>query len=513
MSARVVIVGGGITGLAAAYRLHRLLPDAALTLVEAEPRLGGKIRTERSNGFVLEAGPDIFLSGKPRGVGLCDELGIGHRLVGTRRETQGSFILRGGRLHPVPEGLTGLVPTRFQPFAETHLLSSVGKLRMLADLFIPPRRGDDDEALATFVTRRLGREAFEWLVDPLLGGIFAGDARQLSLAATFPHLRAQELEHGSLVRAALAARRQQARGRGNGADRAAPAKPGFVSFPTGLAELTEALEESLAPAVDFRRGVAALRIRDTRAPAQDAVDADGIRRYYTRPVTPRAETERPARFTVDLADGAALPADAVVLAAPAYAVAAMLEDTAPELAATLREIPYVTTATVSLAYRRDQVPHPLKGHGYVIPRAEGRPAQACTWVGSKLAGRAPADTALFRVFIGSAGRPLRADIDEVALVTVAREELRETLGVTAAPSLARGTLWDRALPQYTLGHLERVAAAEAHAAGHAGLYLAGAAYHGVGIPDCIASGEAAAERAARELATFPGEAPPATLGP
>ncbi|MBX6366084.1 MAG: protoporphyrinogen oxidase, partial [Gemmatimonadetes bacterium] len=232
MSAGVVIVGGGITGLAAAYRLHRLLPDAPLTLVEAEPRLGGKIRTERTNGFVLEAGPDIFLSGKPRGVGLCDELGIGHRLVGTRRETRGSFILRGGRLHPIPEGLSGLVPTRFRPFVDTSLLSSAGKLRMLADLFIPPRRGDDDEPLATFVTRRLGREAFEWLVDPLLGGIFAGDARQLSLAATFPHLRTQELEHGSLVRAALAARRAQARARRKNAAPPPPARPAFVSFPT-----------------------------------------------------------------------------------------------------------------------------------------------------------------------------------------------------------------------------------------------------------------------------------------
>ncbi|MBX6365788.1 MAG: protoporphyrinogen oxidase, partial [Gemmatimonadetes bacterium] len=291
-----------------------------------------------------------------------------------------------------------------------------------------------------------------------------------------------------------------------------PARPAFVSFPTGLAELIEALEESLAPAVEIRRGVAVARIRDTRAPQQGDVGPDGIRRYYTRPVAARV-VERPARFTLQLADGAELPADAVVLATPAYAAAAMLDDLAPDLAATLREIPYVTTATVSLAYRRDQVPHPLDGHGYVIPRAEGRPAQACTWTSSKLAGRAPADAALFRVFIGSAGRPLRADVDEVALVTVAREELRQTLGITAAPALARGTLWDRALPQYTLGHLERVAAAHARAAAYPGLHLAGAAYHGVGIPDCIASGEAAAERAAQELASYRGQSTRTTLDP
>ncbi len=455
-----MIIGGGIAGLAAAYRLTRAAPGLALTLVESGPRLGGKILTERVDGFVIEGGPDTFLSYKPRGVGLCRELGLEDRLHGTNPEQRRTYVMRGGRLHDLPEGLTGLIPSRFGPMLKSGLISPLGKLRMGLDYLIPPRTADGDESLAAFVERRLGRELYRRMIEPLLSGIYAGDGAQLSLAATFPQLRQAELEHGGLIRGMLAAKK-------DGAARPS-GRSAFLTPTTGLAEIVEALEARLAGA-EIRLGSgAALVGRGTRS-----------------------------GYRITLGSGETLHAGAVILATPGYVTAGLVAGLDPDLAAALRGIPYASTATVSAAYPLSDIPRPLDGYGYIIPGAEGRPILACTWTSTKFPHRAPQGYGLIRAFVGRAGQALEASDEE--LLAMARAELRDVLGITAAPLLWRAFRWPAAMPQYTLGHPQRLATIERRLAVQPGLFLAGAAYRGIGIPDCIASGEAAAEGAAQFL--------------
>src|SRR5512135_3302287 len=240
---RVIIVGGGIAGLAAAYRMKSAAPDAYITLIESDQRLGGKVVTDRVNGFVIEGGPDTFLSYKPRGIGLCRELGLEDRLHGTNEKNRRTYVMRQGQLYDLPEGLTGLIPSRFGPLAKSRLISPWGKLRMGLDYFIPPRSPNGDESLAQFVERRLGRELYDRMIEPLMSGIYAGDGEQLSLGATFPQLRQTELEHGSLVKGMLAAKRKAQRGDGIPTPSQSRKKwAAFVTPETGLAEIVEALQ-------------------------------------------------------------------------------------------------------------------------------------------------------------------------------------------------------------------------------------------------------------------------------
>ncbi len=461
---RVVIVGGGIAGLAAAYRLTRETRAATVTLIESEPRLGGKIFTERAGGFLLEAGPDSFLSSKPRGLGLCRELGLAERLHGTNERLRRTFVLRGGQLYDLPEGLSGLVPSQLEPIARSQLLSAWGKLRLAGEYFIKPRPAGGDESVASFVRRRLGGEAYARLIEPLLSGIYAGDGEQLSLAATFPQLRQTELDQGGLMKGMLAARQAAL------APAAAKGKlkklPPFLTAPGGLGELVEALEARLA-GVEILRGVSV-----------SALEA--------------AENS----YVLRLSTGETRAAEAVILATPAYVSADLLAGLDPSLAESLRNIPYSSTATVYLAYPQENLPRPLNGYGYIIPRAEGRPILACTWASSKFPNRAPEGFGLIRIFIGRAGQPDVLAQDDDALVALARAELAGTLDIQAPPAFQRVFRWPRAMPQYNLGHLERLAAIDKRLAGLPGLFVAGNAYRGVGLPDCIASGEAAAERAA-----------------
>lgn len=458
--AHVVVVGGGISGLAAALRLIELDPQLRITLLEQERRLGGKILTAREQGYVLECGPDLFLGAKPGGVELCRTLGIADRLHGTTPGLGASYVLRRGRLFRIPEGLTGLIPARLGPFARTRLLSPLGKLRALLDLAIPARRDEGDESVERFVVRRLGREMYERLVEPLLSGIHAGDGARLSLRSTFPQLREGERRHGGLLRAAIAARR------------APPALPpnrdrtqlGFLTLPGGLAELVEAAHARLQASgrVEVRTG--------------DAVSS----------------IQREGRGWRVSAGRDALRADALVIATPAHAAATLLAPSDARLAELLAGIEHVSTIIVSLAYDASSVPRPLDASGYTVPRAEKRTVLACTWSSSKFPGRAPAGKALFRLFLGGATRPDVSRMTDDEVLAAARGELREVMGVTAEPELVRIQRWERALPQPTLGHGERVAAIEEREAALHGLALAGNAYRGVGIPDCIRSGERAA---------------------
>ena len=457
-SPHVVVIGGGVSGLAAAERLAA--GGARVTVLEASGRLGGIVHTEHEDGFVMERGADSVVAAKPATRALCERLGIVDRLRGPA--VRGALVARGGRLRRLPAGLSGLMPTRLGPLATSRVLSARGLVRAALEPW-QPAAGDGaaDESLEAFVTRRMGREAYERLVEPLLTGIYAGDGGRLSVSATFPQLRAVEREHGSLVRG-LRARSRAA---------ALPASP-FITLPDGMQELIDALERALRAT-----GRVAVRLR---APA----------RLVRGPQAGGAG----GGAVVVLEDGGWLRADAVVVAAPAPRAATVLAGLDAALAAELGAVPHGSTATVTLAFARTDVPHALDATGYVVPRVERRDVLACTFASSKWAGRAPAGAALFRVFAGGAHRAELVERDDDALVALARAELGATLGIRAAPRFARVARWIRAMPQYELGHPERVARVARHLATRPWLALAGNAYAGVGVPDCIRSGHDAADR-------------------
>lgn len=469
----VVVIGGGIAGLAAAYELVNSTPAGEhalrVSVLERETRWGGKILTERHTGFVLEGGPDTFLAAKPWAVELCRELGIADRLQGTNPKQTNTYILKGGRLHPIPGGLTMMIPTDFASILRSGLLSWPAKVRMTADFVLPAHSNGDDETMARFVSRRLGRGAYEALIEPLMSGIYAGDGDSLSIRATLPYLPELERTHGGLIRGALHVRRERQK---NGSQPQPGSHSLFLTPAGGLADITQALVEYLA-----RHGV---ELTTNAAVERVEGSSDGYR--------------------LALADGRTIAAQAVILAAPAYVSGALLAEHAPGLAAELTAIPYVSTATVSLGYRADQIRHPLDGYGYVIPRTEGRAALACTWTSTKFPHRSPEGHVLLRVFVGRAGQEGDIPWDEPGLISMARRELAETLGIDAEPMLARAFPWERAMPQYNVGHLARLDRIQKELDDLPRLALAGNGYRGIGIPDCIHSGREAA-RAIRAALT------------
>jgi len=450
----VVVVGGGVAGLAAARRLESLAPMTHVVLVEKDDALGGKIRTEHVDGFVVEAAPDSFLTRKERGVGLCEELGLGDELIARRPEHRGSFVRRGNELHPLPEGLTGMIPTSLEALETSQLLSAAGKARFAAERDVAPRSADDDESVAAFVSRRFGREAYDALVEPLMTGIYGGDGDQLSLGATFPQLRAIEREHGSVLR-------------GLSAPPVADRAP-FVSLRAGMGSLVDALRDDLSR-TQLRTGRGATRV-----------------------------VRRAGGFDVELEGDETIPTNGVVLATPAFATAHLIAELDPQLAEEHEDIPYASSVVVTLGFSRADVV-PLDGYGYVVPRAEGGDVLACTWSSQKWEHRAPEEAVLLRVYMGRFGaRDVTIDPD-VELVAAALAEV-EFLGASATPLLSRVHRWPLGMPQYVIGHPDRLERIEAALVAHPGLAVAGAAYRGVGIPDCIASGEAAAESVASSLA-------------
>lgn len=457
----LIVVGGGIAGLSAAYYAVREHPDWQVTVLEATDRWGGKITTARlpldGGQFIIEGGPDTFLASKPWGVALCRELGLEERLHGTNPRQKNTYVLHRGHLTPLPDGLAMMIPGKVRPMLTTRLLNPLQKLRLGLDFFLPVRQEDADESLGNFISRRLGRAAYENLIEPLMSGIYAGDGDRLSLFSTFPYLRDLERKYGSLARGAMTMYRQRvARGKATQGSRSA-----FLTPTTGLAEIVEALVAHLeAHEVDLR----------LHTPVHDV-----------------AQTT--TGWQVTLADGTALTGDALILATPAWVSAQLLQAVDADLSAVLARIPYVSTATVTLAYRVEDVPRPLDGYGYVIPRREGRQALACTWTSTKFPHRAPQGYALLRVFIGRAGQDI--PWDEASLLTIARQELGHTLGIRAEPLVQRVFIWPRAMPQYNLGHQDILAQVETRLRGRPGLALAGNGYRGIGIPDCIHSGEMA----------------------
>lgn len=463
MQHHVVIVGGGISGLAAAHRLIELTtPETPrITIIEASNRLGGTIQTEHRDGFLLERGPDSFISEKPHALALAKRLGLESRLIQTNEEYRRSFIVRGGRLRPVPEGFQLLAPSRIWPFITSDIFSVVGKARMAADLLLPRKQtnGTADESLASFVRRRLGSEALDRMAQPMVGGIYTADPETLSLRATLPRFLEMEREHRSLILAML----RQSRGQKVGTSGARYSL--FLSFDSGQQVLVDALAQINA---DIRLNTRAERLK--------------------------RET---SGWTITTNTGHELKADAVCLAIPSYIAASLLGETNEALADKLRQIKYASTATLNFAYRRTAIAHPLNGFGFVVPFVEKRSLIACTFSSVKFAGRAPEGQVLLRAFAGGALQPEIFALDENELTVRVEADLRELLGISEAPLFVEVAKWGRSMPQYEVGHLERVNEIENMIGGIPNLALAGNAYRGAGIPDCIRSGEEAVTRITR----------------
>jgi oxygen-dependent protoporphyrinogen oxidase len=455
-STDVAIVGGGIAGLAAAWTLEQR--GVPFQLLEASDRWGGVIRTEVVSGFMLEAGPDAFIAQKPEAAALCRELGLGDRLVPSNTSQKTVFVLRKGRLVPMPEGLALGVPTRIRSFLRSSLVSWPGKVRMGLEPFVPARRGADDESVADFFRRRLGEEALRSLGDPLISAIHGGDAERMSMRAVLPRFADME-GRGSLLlglwRQARAAR--HARG------------PAFYALQGGLSEMVNALVARL-PTGNRRLSEAVQHVR----PATDGLTV---------------ETQ-----------GTVLRARAVILALPPNRAARLLESLDPEAAELLDRIAIAPAATVHLAYRRQDVAHPLDGHGFLVPREEGLRCAACSFVSTKFPARAPGGHVLLRAAYGGVRDPEAVRMDEDDLARLAHREMAGALGIAAQPLTSRVYRWPFATPQMEVGHFDLVARIERRMAGLPGLHLAGGGLKGVGLPDVIGNARSVAAAVGASLA-------------
>ncbi len=459
---RIVIIGGGISGLAAAYHLteaRRKAPGAfEFVLVESNSKPGGIVETEARDGFLLERGPDSFISEKPAALDLVKRLGLESQLIETNALHRRSYIVRNGNLRPVPEGFQLLAPTRLWPFITSDIFSWTGKARMALDLVLPRRQnGQPEESLASFVTRRLGREALERMAQPMVGGIYTADPERLSLRATLPRFLDLEQSDRSLILGML--RRAKTESGTSGARYSL-----FLSFDRGMQVLTGTLAARLTENT--------LRLNS------------GVKRLL--------HDEAIGRWNVQLHSDEVIVADAICLAVSAPAAASLLTHIDERLARELSSITYESTATINLAFKRTDIAHVLDGFGFVVPLIERRSLLACTFSSVKFAGRAPDHHVLLRAFIGGALQPEMFALDEDEMLSKVLIDLRELIGVRADPILTTISKWRESMPQYHVGHLEKIERINQHVALLSGLSLAGSAYEGVGIPDCIRSGETAA---------------------
>ncbi len=470
---RVVIVGGGISGLSAAFALLEQAGkrDESLqcTVVEAQDYFGGKIVTNRQDGFVTEGGPDSFLTTKPSALALCEKLGLTSQLINTNTGNAQTFTYSKGRLREFPQGLIAMVPTKLGPLFHSGVVSWAGIVRMGADWIIPARtRTKGEETLAEFFSRRLGSEAFDRLIEPLVAGIYAGDANELSVDATFPQLVELERKHGSLIKGALTMQRARSSHKPD-----ATARTLFTTLQGGLGDLISSLTDRLSCAgVSLRRG--------TNVRAVGSLD------FHTP-------------YRVELDGGERLDAEAVILATPAYVSANVLRSFDDEAATALDGIPYASTMTISMVFPEPDVQPQLRGYGFVVPRVENRSLIAATWSSMKWAGRAPSGHCLIRCYLGGRGREHLVDLDDAELTGRACRELESMVGIQRSPLHVEVYRWPRAMPQYTRGHRERVQHIRQRVGRHHGLYVTGAAYDGIGIPDCIRDAENTSEKVSAYL--------------
>jgi oxygen-dependent protoporphyrinogen oxidase len=461
---RIAIIGGGISGLAAAFELEERRSAGATidyVLFEATARLGGVLRTENIDGCIVEAGPDSFITEKPWATDLCRALGLGDQLIGSNDTDRKTYILTRGRLVEMPDGLMFMVPTKILPTGLSPLFSWKTKLRMTQELFHPPRAAAQDESVAAFVERHYGSEMVERLADPLLSGVYGGEAASLSVRAVLPRFAEMERTHGSLGRAMLAARRNARKKIPAGPRK--PAPPLFTSLKNGMQHLAETVVSRLTPA--------SLLVN-----------------------TPVQALQREAGSWVVSAGLQSDEFDSVIVALPAPAATQVLRIASPELSAELAAIQYSSSITVGLSYDRDVRNGLPPGFGFLVPRSEGKKLLAATFVHNKFPHRAPEDRALLRCFFAGANAEDIWTLGDDQIIGIVRNELQQILGVRAEPLFARVYKWKSAMAQYGVGHLDRLDRMERLRQQLPGLALAGNAYRGIGVPDCVRSGRDAAKQ-------------------
>lgn len=473
---RIVIIGSGVTGLAAGYALKEKVEgdrNVEVLVLEKADRAGGQIKTVLEEGYVLEGGPDCFISEKPWAFEFASKVGLDDQLVSTVSATGGTYIVKKGQLIRMPEGVMMMIPTKFKPFIKTKLISWPGKIRAAMDVFIPRRKNlDEDEALSSFVRRRLGREILDVLAEPLIGGIHASDPDTMSLTSTFPRFLKMEKDDRSLIMAMLKSKRKMAKMMKDkpAPDPSEPPKKHwtmFVSFKDGMQTLTDALAAALG------RDVLKLK---TEVQKIDKTSLAGGKTAYKLHVKGIGEID----------------ADAVVLTTLSYASAPLVESFDSVLAGALSEINSVSSATVCLAYKEEDIPRPLDANGFLVPRVENRNLMASTWTTSKWPNRAPDGYVLLRAFVGGAFNQEMVDKSDKEMLDLIKADLKDIMGITAEPVKTRIFRWKKSMPQYTIGHPERIKTINDQLASHDGLFVAGASYKGVGIPDCMNNGRNAA---------------------
>lgn len=469
----LVIIGGGITGLSAAYYAAKKAEEngrtLSITIIEQATRLGGKIETLRKDGCVIEKGPDSFLARKMPMIDLARDLGLETELVATNPHAKKTYIVRRGVMHRMPPGLILGIPTELTPFAKTGLISVMGKLRALMDLFKKPRMSTEDESLGSFLERRLGHEVMEHIAEPLLAGIYAGDMSKLSLQQTFPQFAEVERKYGSLIKGMMASRK---------AGQNLPGLPDvargstFLTFRSGLTSLVDRLEDVL---------------RELKVNVQLGVSAD------------RFEKMEDGRYLIHLHDGSQIETSSIVVTTPSYHASTFLAEHVDTSA--LRAIEHVSVANVVSVFERSVVTKPLDGTGFLISRKEKRAITACTWTSIKWPHTSRGDKLIVRCYIGRAGDEERVDWPDEALKRTVRNELRDLMGITSEPEFVEITRLKHSMPQYPVGHVQAIQKLRASVGTQLpGVFLAGQPYEGVGMPDCIHSGRMAGEQSVAILA-------------
>ncbi|KHL91408.1 protoporphyrinogen oxidase [Paenibacillus sp. IHB B 3415] len=477
---KVVIIGGGLSGLSAAYYVRKFYREAGIQpeiiLIEKDKCLGGKIETLHRDGFVIEKGPDSFLARKTAMVDLARELELDHELVTTNPNAKKTYILQRGKLHPMPAGLVLGIPTELKPFLKSGLVSFGGKMRAMMDFVLPPRRSSEDESLGDLIERRLGTEVLENMTEPLLAGIYAGDMRKISLQATFPQFGEVERQYGSLIRGMTTGRKPAETHTGT-------KKSAFLTFRQGLQSLVHALIHDLQDAQQ-RTGTGAVSIK-VRSGA-------GI----------SAEATTAPRYEVELDNGELLQADDIYVTVQNFAAAELLRPHVDVSA--LDAVNYVSVANVVMAFTKKDIVTEYDGSGFLVPRKEGRNITACTWTSTKWLHTSPDDKVLLRCYVGRSGDEQNVDLPDEALAELVRKDLKEIMGITAAPLFTEITRLRHSMPQYPVGHPGRIAGLRIELEEKLpGVYAFGAGYDGIGMPDCIKQAKLTAETAAAHLEKLP----------
>ena len=460
---KIVIIGGGISGLATAYSLEEIArkkgESISITLFEKNNRIGGNILTERTDGFLIEGGPDCFLSEKPWAIQLCERLGMGESLLRTNDEYRKTYILLNGHLHELPEGVILMIPTEIFPLLKSNLISLSGKIRMGMELFIPKKESSADESLSQFVRRRLGQEALDKIAAPLVAGVHAEDPDTMSVKSRFPRFVQMEEEYGSLIKGMIAKRREMRRAGSKGN------KPKYTMFMT----LKDGLSEMPATIVQNLKMTKILTNREV------------------------ADVDKRDIFKISFKNGEVLDADTVVFATPSYETASLLTGINDSISALLNKIPYASTATVSLAFKKESISNPMNGFGFLVPRQEKRRITGATWVSRKFSYRSPDDSVLIRCFIGGSHNEKLVFLNDKDMIEMVKGELRDIMGITSEPLLTRIYRWEKAMPQYTIGHEERLSILDKKLSEYPGIFLTGSSYRGSGISECIKDGQLTAE--------------------